>query len=82
MGSLGGFANQALELGEDLFDRVQARAAGREEQQARTACPNGGPHGCVLVAGEVFEDDDIAWCERRAKLLRDPGGEAGGRAAA
>ena len=76
MGSLCGFAHQVFEFGEDLFDGVEVWAVRREEHQARAACPDGGADGGVLVAGEVVEDDNVAGCQCRAKLLLDPGGEA------
>jgi hypothetical protein len=34
--SLGGFAHEVFELGEDLFDRIEVGAVGRQEQQAGT----------------------------------------------
>ena len=76
MGSFGGFAQQVFELGEDLFDRIQVRAIGWEEQEACASCPDGGADGGILVAGEVVQDDDVAGRKRRAELLLDPGGEA------
>ena len=40
--------------------------------------PDCGSHGGLLVAGEVVQDNDVARAERRAELLFDPCGEAGG----
>ena len=65
-----------LELGEDLLDRVEVGAVGRQEQEVRASGPDGDPDGRLLVAGEVVEDDDVARPERRAQLLLDPLGEA------
>ena len=66
-----------FELGEDLLDRVEVGAVGWEEQEARASRADGGPDGGFLVAGEIVEDDDIAWLQRRTELLFDPCGEAG-----
>ena len=74
-GSFGGFAEQVLELGEDLLDRVEIRAVGRKEQQPRASGPDGGPDGGLFVTGEVVEDDNVIWPQRRAELLFDPLGE-------
>jgi hypothetical protein len=65
-----------LELGEDLFDRIEIGAVGWQEQEARASGSDGGPDGGLLVAGEVVHDDDIVSGKRRAQLLLDPLGEA------
>ncbi len=76
-GSLCGFSEQVFQLGEDLFDRIEVRAVGRQEQQARTSGPDRVPDGGLLVAGQVVEDDNVAGRERGAELLFDPLGKAG-----
>ena len=76
MGALGGFAEQVLELGEDLLDRVQVRRVGREEQQPCPGSADGLADGGPLVAREVVHDDDVAGRECRHEALLDIGGEA------
>ena len=41
MGPLGGFAHEMLELGEDLLDRVEIRALGRQEKKLGTDAAGG-----------------------------------------
>ena len=67
-----------LEFGEDLLDRIEIGAVGRQEQEARASGPDRGPDGRSLVAGEVVHDDDVAWSQCRAELFFDPCAEAGG----
>jgi hypothetical protein len=59
-GSLGGFAQERLKLGEGVFDRIEVRRVGRqvEETRARRLDPLAG--GRPLVAGQVVHDDDVA----------------------
>ena len=66
-----------FELGEDLFDGIEVRAVGRQEQKPCSSGPDCGPDGGLLVAREVVEDDDVAGSQRWAELLLDPLGEAG-----
>ena len=48
----GGFAKQVFEFGEELLDRVQVRAVGRQEPEP---CPCGADCG-GLVAAEVVQE--------------------------
>ena len=75
-GSFCGFPEQVFQLGEDLLDRIEVWAVGRQEQQARASGPDYVPDSGLLVAGQVVEDDDVAGRERGAELLFDPLGEA------
>jgi len=75
-GSLSGFAEEQLELGEDLLDRVQIGRIGRQEEELRADRPDGRANGCALVASQIVHDDDVAGLERRHEELLDPGGEA------
>ncbi len=75
-GALCGFAQEQLELGEDLLDRVEVGGVGRQEQQFGTRGPDGFANGGTLVAAEVVHDDDIAGRERRDEELGDIGGKA------
>ncbi len=49
-----------FELGEDLFDRVQVRAVGRQKDQMGSPGPDGGARGLALVAAQIVEHDDVA----------------------
>ena len=62
-----GFARtgEVLELGEELLDRVEVGAVGRQEQKMSAGSPDGGAGGLVLVAAEVVQDDDIARLQGR-----------------
>ena len=75
MCALGGFAHEMLELGEDLLDRVQVGAVGRQEQQPGTDAANGLADGWTFVAAEIVHDNDIAGRQRRHETLLDIVGE-------
>ena len=60
-GSFGCFSQQMFELGEDLFDRVEIGAIGRQEEQPCAGSPDRGTNGSALVAAEIIQDDDVAW---------------------
>ena len=59
-GSRGGFAQQVLELGEDLLDGVQVGRVFRQEEQLGAGCADGLANGFALVAAEIVHDDDVA----------------------
>lgn len=61
-----------LELGKDLFDWVEIWAVGRKEQQPCASGPDRGPDSRLFVAGQIVEDDDVTWPQRRTELLLDP----------
>jgi hypothetical protein len=63
-GSFGCFSQQMFELGEDLFDRVEIGAIGRQEEQPCAGSPDRGTNGSALVAAEIIQDDDVAWPKR------------------
>ena len=74
-GSFGCFSQQMFELGEDLFDRVEIGAIGRQEEQPCAGSPDRGTNGSAVVAAErstadapgvrrVIQDDDVAWPKR------------------
>lgn len=75
-GSFGGFSQQGFEFGEDLLDRIEVGAIGRQEQQPRACRTNGLAHSLALVAAKIVHDDDIARLERRDQELLDIGQEA------
>ena len=76
MGPFGGLAEQVLELGEDLFDRVEVGAVGRQEQEACADAADSRTHSGLLVARQVVHDDDVTWRERGYEALLDVIGEA------
>jgi hypothetical protein len=52
----GCFSRQMFELGEDLFDRVEIGAIGRQEEQPCVCSPDRGTNGSALVAAEIIQD--------------------------
>ncbi len=66
-----GLSHEVFELGEDLFDRVEVGAVGRQEEQMGASGSDGGAGGLALVAAEVVEDDDVARREGRGEDLLD-----------
>ena len=75
-GSLGGLAQQGLELGEDLLDGIEVGTVGRQEEQLGAGGADGAAHGLAFVAAEIVHDDDVAGLERRDENLLDIGEEA------
>lgn len=67
-----------FELCEDLLDRIDVGALGRQEHEAGAPCADGIPDGQLFVAEQVVEDDDVAGRECGAELFLDPCGKAGG----
>lgn len=65
-----------LELGEDLLDRVEVRAVGRQEEAVGADGADRLPDSFALVAAEVVEDDDIAGPEGGSQELLHIGAEA------
>jgi hypothetical protein len=64
VGARASFAQQGLELGEDLLDQVQvARVFGRE-QQASADVSHRAPDGFPPMRAEIVEDHDVARLER------------------
>ena len=70
-GAGGGFAEQRLEFGEGLFDRVEVRAVGREVPQRRARGLDGASHAGALVSRQVVHDDDVARRQRGHENLLD-----------
>ena len=70
-----GFANDVFELGEDLFDRVEIGAVGRQEEELGTGCADGSSHGLPFVDAWIVEHDNIAGTKRGDKNLLDVGCE-------
>jgi hypothetical protein len=57
MGSGGDFAQQRLELGEGLLDRIEIGAVGRQIDRAGAAGLDRLAHAHDLVAAEIVQDD-------------------------
>jgi len=49
-----------LQLGEELLDRVEVGAVGRQEEHVRPGLANGAAGGLAFVAAKIVEDDDVA----------------------
>jgi len=71
VGSRGGFAQQMLELGEDLLDGVQVGRVFRQEEELGAGGAYGSANGLSLMAGEIVHDDDVAWPQGRDEKLLD-----------
>src|SRR5213075_740728 len=75
-GSLCGFTQQGLKLGEDLLDRIEVRAVGRQKEQLGADRADGTAHGFPFVAAEIVDDHDISGLEGGHEHLLDIGKEA------
>ncbi len=64
-GPLVGLAEQSLELGEDLLDRVEVGRVGRQEEELDAGRPQELSHAASFVAAEVVDDDDAARLQLR-----------------
>lgn len=63
-GARGGFAQQCLELGEELFDRVQVRRIGWQIEQCRVGGQNCFPDSSHFMTAEIVQDHDVAGLQR------------------
>ena len=75
--ALVGFAQQCLELGKDLFDRVEVGGVSRQEEQLGAGAADELAHGLAFVAAEIVHDDDVAETQRGHQELLDIGAKAG-----
>jgi hypothetical protein len=75
-GSLGGTSEQRLQLGEQLLDRIEVGAVGRQEEQLGASLVDGLAHRLAFVAAEVVDDHDVAGRKRRCQDLLNIGEEA------
>lgn len=73
--ALGGLAQQRLELGEHLLDRIEVRRVWRLVQDAGAPGSDGLRNAADLVAGQVVGNDDVPGVERGAQELTHPGQE-------
>jgi hypothetical protein len=71
-------AEERLQFGECLFDRIEVGAVRRKKPQERTNLLNRSPNLGVLVDREVVEHDHIAAAQRRHQDWLDVGQEGDG----
>ena len=62
-----------LELGEGHLDRVEIRTIGRQEEEPGSTFFQNGGGFLALVAGEIVENDHVAWLQRRGELSLNVG---------
>ena len=74
-GAFLGFSEERFELREDLFDRVQIGAIGRQKHEPCSGGADGGTDCPVLVGAKIVHDDDVAGLERGDQDLLDIGKE-------
>jgi hypothetical protein len=72
----GGLAQERLELGEQLLDRLQIRAVGRQVEERGAGRGDRLADAGDLVGREVVEHHDVAGRERRRQELLDIGANA------
>src|ERR1700745_1032964 len=70
------FAQQMLELGEELLDGVEVGRVFRQEEELGPGGSDGLTYGFAPVASEVGHHDDLIWLERGGENLLDIGPEA------
>jgi len=70
------FAQESLQLGEDLLDRIEVGGIGRQEEELGASGAYGGADGPAFVAAQIVHDDDVTWLEGRDQELADVGQEA------
>jgi len=68
-------AQQRLELGEGLLDRVHVGRVGRQQKELCTLSLYGGAHGGNLVGRQVVQGNDVAGLEGGDQHLLDIGEE-------
>ena len=74
-GSLSGFAQECLQLGEHLLDRVQIGAVGWQEEEFGAGRADGASDCRALVTAEIIHDDDVAAVQGRHQEVLDVGQE-------
>ena len=65
-----------LELGEDLFDRVQVGRVFWQEEELGAGGSDERPHRLAFVATEIVHDDDVTFAQRGQEDLLDIGSKA------
>ena len=74
-----GAAEELLDLGEGLLDRVEVGGVGGERQEASPASLNGRAHGRAVMRAEIVGHDDLARAQRWREEVLDIAHEARGR---
>ena len=74
--ALFGLSKQGFELCEDLLDRVEVGAVGRQEEEPGARGADRLPDSGSLVGAEIIHDDNVAGLERWHQQLLDIGTEA------
>ena len=72
-----GLAQQGLELGEDLLDRIEIGRVARQEEQLGAGAADQAARRLALVTAEIVHDDDIAGAEGRHQELLEISARAG-----
>ena len=75
-GSGGCLSQQRFEFGEELFNRIEVWAVGRQVAQLSAGSLDGFADAGDLVAGEIVHHDDIAVAQDRDDELLDIGAKA------
>src|ERR1700745_4347710 len=65
------FAQQMVELGEELLDGVEVGRVFRQEEELGPGGSDGLTYGFAPVAAEVVHHDDLIWLERGGENLLD-----------
>ena len=73
----GRLSQPMLELGEELFDRIEVGRVFGQEEQLGAGPADGAAHGFALMRAEIVHDDDVARSQgRRRELPRHRDGSA------
>jgi hypothetical protein len=75
-GSGRGFAQEMLELGEHLLDRVQIGRVFGQEEELGAGRPESLANGFAFVAAEIVQDHQITWPKGGNQHFLDVGSEA------
>jgi hypothetical protein len=70
-------AEECLQFGERLFDRIEIGAVGRKKSQQRSCVLNRRADFGLFVSGKIVEDDDVTRAQRRDQDLLHVGAERG-----
>ena len=63
------FAQEGLQLGEDLLDGIEIGRVGGQKEEARPCSSDHAANGAAFVRAEVVHDDDIARLQGRQQEL-------------
>jgi hypothetical protein len=63
--------HQVFDFGEDLLDRIQVRAVGRQKHQMRARVTDHVTHCLSLVAAKIIQHDDVSWFQGFEKFVSD-----------